>query len=133
MIVAIPTMGDKGLDEVVSSIFGRAQFFTFVDGDNVEIKKNPGAFAQHAAGVVSAKIILNSGAKVVIAQQIGPTSYELLKEAGVEIFRGSGRIKDVLEKLEKNELDKLLPGGYGHGFGGHGGGHGFGGHGRRWA
>ena len=109
MKIAIPTNGDRGLDEEVSQIFGRAPFFTIVDLDSMAVvpKRNPGSLAQHAAGVASARAILNSGASVVITREIGPNSYEILKEAGVKIFSGDGVIRDVVERFKRGELKEI--------------------------
>ncbi len=138
MKVAIPTNGERGLDEEVSNIFGRAPFFTIVDLDSMSVvaKRNPGSLAQHAAGVASARAILNSGTSAVITREIGPNSYEILREAGVKVFSGVGTVKDVVERLKRGELEEFKEHtrGFGHDLGrGRGFGRGFGRGGRgRW-
>ncbi len=109
--IAIPTNGDKGLDEVVSPIFGRAPYFTYVDVDgdvkNVFSKQNAGSLARNAAGIASAQGLLHNGANVVIAQSIGPNSFDILKEAGVKILSGSGSVKDLIEKYKSGSLSEV--------------------------
>ncbi len=44
--LAVPTKGDKGLDDVISDVFGRAKTFTVIDMDKgkivkVEVIQNP--------------------------------------------------------------------------------------------
>ena len=55
MKIAIPTKGDKGLEDSVSDVFGRSERFTILeiaDGSivNVEVVENPAASYKHGAG-----------------------------------------------------------------------------------
>ncbi len=124
MRIAIPTTGEKGLDDIVSPVFGRAPFFTFVDLDdngnisNVFTKQNPGSLAQRSAGIAAAQTIISNGANVVIAQQIGPNSFDILRAGNIKILSGAGNVKDVVERYKRNELPELaMSGGFGRGFG----------------
>jgi len=58
--VAIPTKADKGLEDVVSEVFGKAKTFTIVeveDGQirNVQVIDNPGASYEYGSGPIAVK------------------------------------------------------------------------------
>ncbi len=118
MRIAIPTVG-KDLDLMSAPIFGRAPGFLVVELENDKIKNyefipNPGASAWHGAGVAAAQAIVNANANVVITQTIGPNSFNILSSAGVAIFQGYGKVKDLIEKFIHGELIKLEAPNRGH-------------------
>ena len=120
--IVIPTNGNSGLNENISPIFGRAPYLTYVDVDgdvkNVFAKQNAGLFARGGAGIASAQEVITNGANVVIAQQIGPNAFDILEEAGIKIFMGSGTVKKLIDDYKENKLSEInISQGFGRGMG----------------
>jgi predicted Fe-Mo cluster-binding NifX family protein len=74
--IAVATDGKKGLEDVVSNVFGRAKTFTIVDAEdekiiNVSILENPALAYAHGAGPIAIKTLIDDGVEVVIANELG--------------------------------------------------------------
>ncbi len=111
--VAFPTKSGKGLEDALSEVFGRAEYFTIVDLvngsiDEVEVVKNPVISYKHGVGPIVAKMLIDMGVKFVGAGELGPGVSELLEQNNVKSFRIQEGImvKDAVEIL----LKKLVEG-----------------------
>ena len=105
MKLCIPTLGDGGLDAVVSEHFGRAPTFVVVNMTNneVHVVANTG---EHFGGLGSVPdLIAGAGADVLICSGLGPraiTAFELL---GIEVYVGaSGTVQDAIRAFQAGEL-----------------------------
>ena len=121
MKIAFPT-GRGGLDDIAVSAFGRAPTFTIVSVENNEIKdtniiQNPASQYARGAGIQTASILSNEGVSIVIAPAIGPNSYEILNEAGIKIYYGNGKVRDLVKQFIEGKLNPIQPRGFGRGFG----------------
>ncbi len=104
--VCIPVENGK-----VSEHFGRTkELMIFVLKGNKIISKrkvrNPYADKPVRAGAALAEM-LKSKVDVVIAKSIGTISYHILADAGVEIFKGSGKIEKVVKEYLEGRLERL--------------------------
>jgi len=116
MRVAISTDGD-----FVSAHFGRCPSFTIVDIENCKVTKrevvdNPG----HQPGFIP-QFLHEKGVKCIVCGGMGMRATELFKELGIQTIVGiSGRIDEVIEKLQKGTLEggeSLCKPGSGKGYG----------------
>ena len=87
--IAIPTEGNKGLEDTVSNVFGRSKTFTIITitankVESVEIKENPTISYKHGAGPIVAKMLVDMGVNKVIASEIGPGVSTLLDEFNIK-------------------------------------------------
>lgn len=111
--LAVPTEMDKGLEDVVSKVFGRAKTFTIVEfkegsiGD-VHVVENPAATYKHGAGPIVVKTLVEMGVNTVMAREFGPGASVLLEqhniktlivEAGISVTEA---IENVLKKFREN-------------------------------
>jgi len=86
--LAVPTDGEKGIEETVSDVFGRAKTFTIVkisDGsvNNVEVIENPAVSYKQGAGPIAVKMLVDLGVTVVAAREFGPGASALLEQHNV--------------------------------------------------
>jgi predicted Fe-Mo cluster-binding NifX family protein len=103
--IAVATKGRKGLGDVVSEVFGRAQVFTIIDAEEgkiegVEVVDNPAVSYMHGAGPIVVKMLIDSGVNMVLASEFGPGASTLLDQhhvARVAIKPG----KNVKESIRK--------------------------------
>lgn len=88
MKVVIPMDENK---ETVCVAFARAPYFMVydTDTDTKSFHDNPAASAQGGAGIKAAQFAVDLGAKALITVRLGENSAEVLKEAGVEIYKSS--------------------------------------------
>lgn len=116
MKVAISTDG-----EFVSAHFGRCPSFTIVDIENDKITKketvdNPG----HQPGFIP-QFLHEKGVNCIVAGGMGMRATGLFNELGIQAIVGvSGRIDEILEKLQKETLEggeSLCKPGSGKGYG----------------
>lgn len=90
-VIAIPTE-KGGLDDVVTSRFGRAPTFTIVevceDGEvrSVKIIRNPGYASGSGAGVKAAQAVADAGAEYYIGPSPGPNAFAALQHLGIKIL-----------------------------------------------
>ena len=107
MIFAITTQ-KGGLNDTVTSVFGRAATITIIDIDestrsirNTKVVSNPGANLGGGAGIETAQFIVAQGVNAVISGDYGVNSGGILAQAGIKMFVGSGTVKQaVLDALD---------------------------------
>ena len=104
------TSQSGSLDAEIDQRFGRAAYFLIVDADNLECEsiQNPYIQAGGGAGIQAAQFVANKNIETVITGNIGPNSFKVLKEAGLNIISGvSGSVKTAVEKYNKGELKSI--------------------------
>ena len=84
MKIAIPTKSDKGLEDIVSDVFGKAKTFTILevyDGSviNVETVDNPASGYAHGAGPIAVKMLTEKNVEAVAAKELGVGASTLLE------------------------------------------------------
>jgi len=95
--LAISTKGNRGIEDVVSNVFGRAKTFTIIDVKekdvkNVEVIQNPAASFKQGSGPVVVKTLTDLGVDTVISGEFGPgviTLLEHFKVAKVKVKPGT--------------------------------------------
>lgn len=111
MKIAISSTG-KNVENNVSDMFGRCPYFIIAeiaDKKIVEVKsiENTGMGQTGGAGVSVAQLVVEKGVGTVITGNIGPRALDVLKQFDVDIYIGSGLIKEVLQKFIDNKLEKV--------------------------
>jgi predicted Fe-Mo cluster-binding NifX family protein len=112
--LAIPTKGNKGIDDAVSDVFGRAITFTIIDIEEKEIKKvevikNPAESLKHGAGPIVVTTLIDLGVKAIIAHEFGPGASTILDHFNitkVEVKTGISVAQAVNEFLE--QVDNMV-------------------------
>lgn len=120
MKIAIPVDENK-LETGVCVSFGRAPYFLIYDtttGNSVSLD-NSAASSQSGAGIKAAQSIADSGAEVLLTPRCGENAAEVLKAAGVKMYRTvSGSASDHIAAFLAGDLQPLLEthtGFHGHG------------------
>lgn len=108
MKVAIPSTGE-GLSASVEQRFGRCPTFLVVNTETMDWKAVPNKAADQpgGAGVAAAQTVVDEGAEVVLAGDIGPNASDILSGADIRVFgRISGTVKEALEMLQSGALER---------------------------
>ena len=107
MKIAIPTLGEKGLEETVSEHFGRCPTYTIMDneGNIVTIINNT---SSHNGGKdLPPELLQQNGINVLLCKGIGPRAIEMCNSFGIEVYVDSSSIvKEIYTKWKNNQLHK---------------------------
>jgi len=100
--ICVPSTGE-GLDSEIDPRFGRCEYFVLVeikDGKilNVQSEKNVGSEQGSGAGIAAAEQVIKLGANIIIANDVGPKSKDILDQLEIKIIKASGNIKTALDK-----------------------------------
>ncbi len=102
MKIAVTATGPN-LEANIDPRFGRCGYFLFVETDDLtfEAVENPNISIGGGAGIQSAQLIAEKGAKAVLTGNCGPNAYRTLEAAGVQVIIGtSGTVKDAVEQFK---------------------------------
>jgi predicted Fe-Mo cluster-binding NifX family protein len=102
----------KTLEDNVSEVFARCPYFIIAEIENKEIKgfeavKNESENQMGGAGISASQFLVEKNVDVVITGNVGPRATDVFKQFKVEVYQGSGLIKEVLDKFIKGELKKF--------------------------
>lgn len=111
MKIAVSSTG-KDMNSQIDVRFGRCPYFIIVDIENNEIKgteaiENVSATQMGGAGITAAQLVADKGAKVVITGNMGPRAFSVFEQLGIEVFQGTGTVKEAVEMFKKGELTKV--------------------------
>ncbi len=109
--LAVATNGKEGLEDAVSQVFGRANTFTIVDVENMEIQRvkvqeNSAVSYKHGAGPIAVSRLVDSRVNIVIAAEFGPGALALLEQHNITMTSAKpgtkvkSSIEDTLRKLQ---------------------------------
>lgn len=104
MKVCITSYGPT-LDSRPQPIFGRCEFFLFVDPASLEFESvhNPNASASDNSGILSAQLVVDKGASVVITGRVGDKARAALEEANIEILLSSkSSVRESVEPFKSH-------------------------------
>ena len=123
MKIAIP-VDNKSLDSNVSASFGRSSYFLIYDTESKESSfiENTAVHSSGGAGIKAAQTIVDSGAKAVLTPRCGQNAAEVLKGAGIELYKSvSGNAEENITAYADKKLsvlDEIHSGFHRHGGGG---------------
>lgn len=107
MKIIIP-VDEARADSPVCVSFGRAPYFALCEGGKAEFIENPGARAEGGAGLKAAQAAVDSGAGALVTVRCGENAAEVLKAAGVKIYKSAeGTALENAAALERGELAEL--------------------------
>ncbi|MEM3808293.1 MAG: NifB/NifX family molybdenum-iron cluster-binding protein [Nitrososphaerota archaeon] len=103
MKIAVATIGNDGLQDVISPEFGHSRTFTLIDIQdgkimNIEVLENPAKKIRHGRGPLVAKRLADIGVNMVISGELGPGASVVLDQAGIKklIVKPGQKVEDVL-------------------------------------
>ncbi len=105
MKVCVPTIGQSGMDDVVSPHFGRCLYYTLVDTETNEVSVFPNT-SEHMGGIgLPPELIAKKGVHVMLCSGLGPRAIQMFEQFGIEVFVGaSGTVKDAINAWKSGKL-----------------------------
>ena len=112
-IIAVPSYGEGGLNEIFHHKFGRCDSFTFITIDNNEITQvkvieNFAADEPGGSGTQAAKLVKNYGGNKLIVSKLGPNASKSLSSLNIKTFQGPDQeitIKELINLYLKSKLN----------------------------
>ncbi|WP_202319251.1 NifB/NifX family molybdenum-iron cluster-binding protein [Archaeoglobus neptunius] len=101
-----------GVEDTITPQFGRAVTFTIVDYDgeikDVEIVENTAASQPSGAGIAASQILVDRRVEAILTGNVGPKAMNVLKSAGIGIFRADGlKVGEAIERFMNGELEEI--------------------------
>jgi predicted Fe-Mo cluster-binding NifX family protein len=99
----------NNLEAQVDPRFGRCAYLIVVDSETMKFEAiaNVASEAGGGAGIQTAQLIADKGAKTVITGNVGPNAFKALSAAVIEIITGAkGTVREVVEKFNKGQYTK---------------------------
>jgi predicted Fe-Mo cluster-binding NifX family protein len=107
MKIAVPTMGEKKLEEIVAEHFGRCPTYTILDetGNVIEIIQNT---SSHMGGTkLPPELLQQNGINILLCQNIGPRAIEMCKEFQIDVYVDlSPTVKEIFNKWKNKKIKK---------------------------
>jgi len=107
--IAIPTTGNKKLNDKISEFFGKTPTFTIIDlvdgkVEKIKVTKNPASAYQYGSGPIAVKVLVDSKVNAVVVGKIGPGASTLLKQHKIQEIKAKPGVKvaEALEEILKN-------------------------------
>jgi predicted Fe-Mo cluster-binding NifX family protein len=100
------TAKGSDLNSQVEEVFGRAAYFIFADLETMAIEayQNSARDQVQGAGIQSAQLVAEKGARALVAGQVGPNARRVLEAAGIRIIQvGPGTVREILNILKKTD------------------------------
>ncbi len=115
VIIAVPSDGNGGLNELINSRFGRCPSFTFVKVEDKKIKEvkvvsNSAVGQMGGAGIHAAQLIGDNGAGIVIIGFLGPNAAQSLNALKIQIYQAPNKsitVREVINLYLENELPSI--------------------------
>lgn len=111
--IAIPTKEDKGLEDSVSNVFGKAQNFVVVEVENgsildAKVVKNPAASYKHGSGPIAVKMLTDMKVDAVAGREFGLGVTTLLEQNKIEKVKVKAGmlVKEVVQRVLKESSKK---------------------------
>ncbi len=103
--IAVATMGNKGLEDIVSPEFGHSRTFTLIELEDgkvvkVDVIENPAKNIAHGRGPIVAKSLADKNVETIISGEVGPGASTILEQLGVKILivKPGQKVVDVLRE-----------------------------------
>lgn len=110
MRISVPSMGNKGLDDMVGQHFGRVPTYTIYDTetDKVEIVDNT---SMHMGGQGYPPELLHSHkVDVLLCSGLGQRAVDMFEQLGIMVYVGAGAmgtVKDAIDAWKRGELQEV--------------------------
>jgi predicted Fe-Mo cluster-binding NifX family protein len=110
IVVAIPTQGNKGLEDRLFEHFGKAPTYTIANLETGHLTVIDNT-SDHMGGTLSPPELLKGiGADTVIVSHLGAKAAMQCQELGIRVLSGAvGSVRNVLEQLREGSLKVTSP------------------------
>ena len=106
MRIAVPTEGNKGLDERVGRHFGRVPTYTLLDEESGEVTVLENTSEHMGGRGYPPEILGEAGVEVLLCSGLGRKAIHMFSERGIKVYCGaSGTVRDALSQWRSDSLE----------------------------
>ena len=107
MKICIPTIGDRGLDDIVGEHFGRVPTYTIIDLDTDQVRIIANT-SHHMGGTGDPpEILAKEGVKIMVCRGLGRRAISLFHQLGIDVFIGAnGTVREAIQAFNDGTLKK---------------------------
>ncbi|MFO7991023.1 MAG: NifB/NifX family molybdenum-iron cluster-binding protein [Thermoplasmata archaeon] len=107
MILAFPTLGDRGLDEKISPHFGRGETFTLYDTEDASVEVIANTSRHKGGSGNPPELLAQHDIDVMICQDLGRKAVRLFDDHGIKVYSGaSSTVEDAIELWKEGKLQE---------------------------
>lgn len=105
MKLAVPTQGNRGLDDQVGEHFGRVPTYTVVDTETTSVTVIPNT-STHAGGTLHPpELLAQHNVDALLCQGLGRRAVAMFSELGIRVYIGaSGTVREAIEAHTAGQL-----------------------------
>ena len=101
----------NSLSDSFASNFGRCSYFVVYETTTeqvITVYSNTAQNAAGGAGIQAAQSLINNQVEAVLAPQMGPNAWDVLKGANIKVYTGiSGSIQDNIDAFLEEKLNEM--------------------------
>ena len=107
MKICIPTISDRGLDDIVGEHFGRVPTYTIIDLDTDQVRIIANT-SHHMGGQGDPpEILAKEGVKIMVCRGLGRRAIALFNQLGIDVFIGAnGTVREAIQAFNDGILKK---------------------------
>ena len=103
MKIALPTLGKKGLEEVVSEHFGRCDTYTILDDQGNFIKIIDNTSSHNGGKGLPPELLKKEDIDVLLCKGLGPRALNLCQQLEITVYVNSGKtVKEIFENWKNS-------------------------------
>lgn len=105
MRICIPSMGDRGMDEMVGEHFGRVPYYTIYDTEKEEVEVIKNSSIHTGGRGYAPELISENGVDVMLCGGLGRRAVSLFENRGIMVYVGArGKVNDAIDMYRKGQL-----------------------------
>ncbi len=105
MRIAVPSNGDRGMDEEVGGHFGRVPTYTIVEDQTNEVEVIPNKSHHMGGRGYPPELLHEEGVDIMVCSSLGRRAIDLFQEKGIRVYVGaSGLVRDAIEQWKTGKL-----------------------------
>ena len=109
--IAVPTDGERGMDESVGEHFGRVTHYTIYDTESKEFKAILNTSHHMGGEGYPPELLADNRVNILLCAGLGWRAIDMFKENGIKVYVGAhGTVRDALLQWEKEELQEASEG-----------------------
>ena len=107
MKICIPTIGERGLDDIVGEHFGRVPTYTIIDLDTDQVRIIANTSHHMGGRGDPPDILAKEGVKIMVCRGLGRRAISLFNQLGIDVFIGAnGTVREAIQAFNEGTLKK---------------------------
>jgi len=108
MRISVPSMGNKGLEDMIGQHFGRVPTYTIWDSETEKVEIVPNT-SEHMGGTGLPPELMNAHkVDIMLCSGLGQRAVKMFEELGIMVYVGAmGTVKDTIEAWKRGELQEV--------------------------